>query len=87
MTPPRTLKFRVVRKIFANFGVQATRSQSAGHRHKRHWLFLGPGGVRYPMPAHGENEDVFRTYIEAARRAFRLTPEDGVSEEEFYGRR
>ena len=63
------------------------RGQSSGHKHKRHWLFIGRDGTRYPMPAHGENEDVFRTYIEAARRAFRLTPENGVSNEEFYGRR
>jgi hypothetical protein len=87
MTPPRVLKFRDVKRIFASFGVQAVRSQTVGHKRKRHWLLLGPGAVRYPIPAHGENDDVFRTYIEAARRAFRLTPQHGVSDADFYGRR
>ena len=87
MNPPRILKFRVVRKIFASFGIESTRGPSSGHKHKRHWLFIARDGTRYPMAAHGENVDILRSHIETARRMFRLTPENGVSNEEFYGRR
>jgi len=48
---------------------------------------MHPDGRKFPIPAHGDNADIHRTYIEAARRAFNLTPDDGVTDEDFYGRR
>jgi hypothetical protein len=42
--------------------------------------------VRYPTKCHNEGEDKPVSVIEAIRRAFRLTEEHGVSDQDFYGR-
>lgn len=36
-----------------------------------------------PIPTHGKG--VNPTYVKGARRKFRLTPEDGVSDDDFFG--
>jgi hypothetical protein len=79
MVPPKVIKFREVRRIFATFGISMVRG-------RRHWCLVSGDGNKYPIPAHSDDDDVFRTYVEGARRKFGLTPQDGVSHKEFYGR-
>ena len=50
-------------------------------------LFQATDGVKFPLPYPKDGDDVERSYVNAARRAFRLTPEDGISDEQFYQRR
>jgi hypothetical protein len=85
---PKVMKLRDVERIFRSFGIVLERGKTAGHKRKGHWMLMGSDGTKYPIPAHkGGSEDVFRTYIEGARRAFHLTVEDGITDEDFYGRR
>lgn len=86
MKLPRVVKFRDVKVMFARWGVQTIVGKSRGHKRKRHAMLVGPDGVKYPIPAHNDNDDVYRTYIRAARRRFHLTAEDGVTDEDFYQR-
>ncbi len=87
MKRPRVLKLRRVKSIFASFGIAAERAKTSGHRRKRHWILMAEDGTKFPIPGHGEKADISRAYVEAARRAFGLTPDDGVSDEDFYSRR
>ncbi len=80
MPPPKIIKFRDFKRLLRKFGIKVVR----GSRHNYH--FLSPDGVRYPVPFTRESEDVERPYVNAARRAFNLTPRHGVSHKQFYGR-
>jgi hypothetical protein len=86
MKLPKAIKFRDLKRVFRSFGVIAIEGSSPGHKRKRHCLLADASGNKFPIPAHNDGDDVYRTYVEAARRKFRLTPEDGVSDREFYGR-
>ena len=86
MNRPKVLKFRAVKRLFASFGIRTDEGKVVGHQRRRHPMLVHPDGRRFPIPAHSENDDIYRTYIEAARRAFSLTSQHGVSDEEFYGR-
>jgi predicted RNase H-like HicB family nuclease len=48
----------------------------------RHRPFDGKTST-YPVP---DKQDVLPCYVKGARRKFRLIPEDGVSDDEFFGR-
>jgi len=78
MQPPKLIKFRDFKRLLGKYGIRVVR----GSRHNYH--FLSPDGVRFPVPFTKESEDVERCYVNAARRAFKLTPQHGVSHEEFY---
>ncbi len=77
MTPPRTVKLRKLKKLLRPHGISL---QSGG----KHLLFVSPDGRKYPIPAKKDGDDVERVYVNGIRRAFGLTEEDGVSDEEFY---
>lgn len=49
-------------------------------------MLVDQEGNKYPVPAHKDSDEVYRTYIEGARRKFHLTPADGIPDKEFYGR-
>jgi len=86
MKPPRTTKLRVLRKILRRYGIRGTRQKTPGHSRKRHIIFEGPDRiVKYPVPDRGENADLQRSIINAVRRAFKLTPQHGITHREFYG--
>lgn len=77
MKPPRIVKFRDFKKMLRRYGVKL---RPGG----KHMLFESRDGVKYPVPFHRDGDDVVRDYVNGARRAFGLTKEDGVSDEEFY---
>lgn len=78
----RRLKFRDLRKILRSYGVQERRSRGKGD----HILFFKQfedGSFSYPIP---DKPDVLPCYVSGARRKFRLTKADGVTDDEFFGR-
>jgi len=86
MVPPRVTKLRALRKILASFGIYGSRRKTVGHQRKKHIIFERPDGTKFPIPDQGDNADVERTYVNGIRRAFKLTPQSGVSHADFYGR-
>ena len=77
MRPPRVIKFRRFTKLFRRYGIEVI----AGGKHQ---LLCSTDGRKFPVPARKESDDIERAYVDAARRKFQLTPDDGVSDEEFY---
>lgn len=77
MIKPKIVKFRVVKQLLSTFHIEIESG-------KRHLRLRGPRGGTYPIPRFKDNDDVERCYIDGIRRAFRLTIEDGVSDEDFY---
>ena len=86
MNLPRTVKWRDLKRVFGSFGLTVSEGKSAGHRRKRHAIASDAAGNKFPLPAHNPGDDIYRTYIEAARRRFGLTPSQGTSDDDFYGR-
>jgi hypothetical protein len=77
----RPLPFRRLQAILARYGVGVDRSRGKGS----HVLFFRDfpqGRFTYPVPTHGK--DVLVVYVRGCRKRFRLTPVDGVSDDEFY---
>ena len=82
MPRPR-LKLNQLRRILRSFGVVEDESRGKGSN----TLFLkkmSDGVYSYPVP---KSKDVRDYVINGCRRKFGLTPEDGVTDDEFYGRR
>jgi len=79
LKPPRTIKFREFKRLLARHDIELTSG-------RRHLIFRAPDGRKFPVPYRKDGDDVERSYVNAARRAFRLTSEDGVSNEAFYQR-
>jgi hypothetical protein len=78
----RRLKFRDLRKILRTYGVEEDRSRGKGD----HILFFkqfDDGCFSYPIP---DKPNMLPCYVSGARRKFRLTRDDGVTDEEFYNR-
>jgi len=86
MKLPRVKKWRDVKRVFAEYGIEAVEGAAAGRRRPKHPYLASPDGKKYPIPARKNSDDIFREYIESARRKFGLTPEEGVSDEAFYGK-
>ena len=78
---PKVIKFRTFRRLLARYGVTVR----PGAKHSL--LVSSDGRLKYPVPFTKGSDDVFRPYVDGARRRFHLTPEDGVSDEEFYSGR
>jgi predicted RNA binding protein YcfA (HicA-like mRNA interferase family) len=81
--PP--LKYRKFRKIMESFGLREVKKQGKGS----HRMFIqDPNGKRcsFPLACHNENVELNKNVVNAARRTFSLTPDNGVTDEEFYGR-
>lgn len=78
MKPPPIVKLRDLKRIMARYDVAYVPGG-------KHMAFVGSGGTRFPMPHRKGSDDVERSYVNALRRAFRLTPAHGVSNDEFYG--
>ena len=79
----RPLKFRDFRKIMKRFGVGLRQSR----RKPIHWMLVRDiEGVRYCYPIAVHGGEVKGAYVSKTRRHFKLRPEDGVTDEEFYGK-
>jgi len=76
------LTLKQLRKRLAAFGVNEDPSGGKGS-HTVFWKTLPDGTYTYPVPT--TRKDVLPCYVKGARRRFRLMPEDGISDEEFFG--
>ena len=77
------LSLRDLRKILKSFGVREDPSGGKGS----HTLFfkqIDGGNYTYPVPTHCD--PVLPCYVKGSRKKFRLTKEDGVTDEDFFGR-
>lgn len=85
MAAKKPLKYRVLRKILATFGVHE--EQGRGKGSERMLVGIVDGRVvRYPTKCHHEGDEKQIPVINAIRRHFKLTAADGVSDQDFYGR-
>ncbi len=76
------LKLRDLRKILRSFGVEEQKSKGKGS-HTTFYKQFPEGRYTYPIP---DRVDVLPCYVKGARRKFRLTAEDGVTDDDFFGR-
>ena len=77
MNLPRTIKLRRFKQILSRYGITV---QPGG----KHSVLCAPDGGKFPIPCTKASDDVFRSYVQAARRKFDLTPEHGISDEDLY---
>ncbi|MHB1033496.1 MAG: hypothetical protein ACYC35_01770 [Pirellulales bacterium] len=78
----RRLKLNDLRRILRHFGVQEDPSRGKGS-HTVFFKRFSDGVFTYPVPT--ADNDVKTCYVRGCRKRFRLTEEDGVSDNEFYG--
>lgn len=78
----RKLKLHELRGILGRFGVQCDTSRGKGG-HVLFFKAFPDGTFSYPVP---NRKDVLDCCMKGSRRKFRLLPEDGVSDDEFYGK-
>lgn len=79
------LKHRKLLKILRRYEITENKSRGKGG----HSLLVGivDGRTkRYPISAHGRGTEHNRHVVAAVPRAFSLMAEDGVSDDEFYGK-
>jgi hypothetical protein len=82
---PRNVNFRKLRKRLAKFNIRWDPSLGSGS----HGAFVGlthhtQTRELYPLPQSQQSE-VSAKYLKPLRRAFELTEEYGVSDEDFFG--
>lgn len=79
--PKYKLSLQKLRKRLAAFGVTENKARGKGS----HTLFekvTDEGYRSFPVPT--TRKDVLDCYVKAIRRKFKLMPEDGMSDEEFF---
>lgn len=75
----RPLKLRDLCKTLRRYGVW----EQDGKKHKQFLREIGGCVFSYPVPRHGN--EVKQCYVAGVRKKLRLTQNDGISDEEFYG--
>lgn len=81
--PERILSYRNLRRILSRFGIQEDKKRGKGS----HRMLVGVVSgqiVRYPVKCHNESQEFPRSWVASVRKAFKLTPEDGVDDRSFY---
>ena len=76
------IKLKVLRKILRSFGVGEEPSGGKGS-HIKFTMQFNDGVYSYPVP---DERDVNPCYVKGCRKKFRLMPDDGVSDDDFFGR-
>ena len=79
----RPLTYRNMLRAVRRFGVDENKKRGKGS----HRLLVGiVGGQirRFPVPCHSEGDELSAAFIRAIRRRFELTPDKGVSDQQFY---
>jgi len=76
------LKFDDLRRILRSFGVEELAGRGKGS-HTLYWKQFDDGRFTYPVP---NRKDVLPCYVKGARKKFRLLPDDGVTDEDFFSR-
>lgn len=85
MATKKRLRYRELRAVLKRYAISENKQRGKGS----HRMFEGVVDgrvVRYPTRCHSESEEKPVPVIEAIRRAFGLTSERGVSDEDFYGK-
>lgn len=78
------LKLKQLRKILRSYDV--TEDESAGKgSHTLFWKVIDGRKFTYPVPT--TSKDVKPCYVIGCRKKFALTKDDGVTDEEFFGRK
>lgn len=77
----RPLPLKKLRRALRAFDVSEDPSRGKGS-HTYFYKVVDGGEVGYPIPT--SDDPVFVCYVKGSRRKFKLTPEDGVSDKDFY---
>lgn len=77
----RPLPLKRLRRILKAFDVQEDPSRGKGS-HTYFFKVIDDAEAGYPVPTN--KNPVLICYIQGVRRKFKLTPNDGVSDKEFY---
>jgi hypothetical protein len=81
----KPLKYRDLRKRLKKRGIRENKVRGKGSER----MFVGfveGRRVTYPAKCHNEGDEKPVPVIEAIRRAFHLTKEYGVTDDDFYGK-
>ena len=78
----RPIPLKQLRRALKAYGVLESPDRGKGSHTYFHKLVDG-NEIGYPIPT--TREPVLRAYIKGARRRFKLTPADGITDKEFYG--
>ena len=78
----RPLPLRRLRRILRTFDVNEDPSRGKGS-HTLFYKQFPEGEFTYPVPT--SNDPILVCYVKGCRRKFRLMPEHGVSDDDFYG--
>ena len=80
-----TLKYRDLMRRLKTFGVFEVKTRGKG---SERLLVRIVGGTKLCIPTkcHNEGDQKPRAVIGAIRRRLKLTPDDGVSDKQFYGK-
>jgi len=78
----RPLPLKRLRKILRAFGVEEDPKRGKGS-HTYFFKEFADGEQGYPVPT--DRNPVLVCYVQGCRKAFRLRPENGVSDKQFYG--
>jgi hypothetical protein len=81
----RPLPYRDLLRILKRYGVYEEANRGKGSERMLARIIDGHV-IRYPTRCHSSNDEKPRGVIRAIRRHFKLTSDDGVSDDEFYGR-
>lgn len=79
----RRLKLNELRRILRSFDVFEDTSRGKGS-HTLFYKDFPEGRFTYPVPTH--DKDVKNVYVDGCRKKFHLRRDDGVSDDDFYGR-
>jgi hypothetical protein len=81
--PDRPLKLRELRAALRRFAVEEDPARGKGS-HTTFFKNIDGELVSYPVPT--SKKDVRQCYVSGCRRRFKLTPADGISDRDFYGK-
>ncbi len=81
--PERTLKYRKLLKILRRFGINEVKARGKGS-HRMLFGVVDGGLVKHPIKCHNDGEEKPKAVIASIRRVFKLTPKDGVTDNDFY---
>jgi hypothetical protein len=79
--PDRALNFRDLRRAMKKYGAWEDHGRGKGS-HTMFFRVIDGREFSLPVPTH--DKDVNARYVRRLRKQFKLMPDDGVSDEDFY---
>ncbi len=80
--PDRPLKLSKLIRILKRYGISWDPSRGKGSHGSFVKLLSDGRELVYPVPTH--DKDVLWCYVRGARKRFKLTPLDGITDRDFY---